>query len=98
MSSPPVTAPPSETVAEAAARMRDHEVSSVVVVDGRRPIGIMTERDLIRFAATGAAAAGTQGPEGMPHEPDVVAPDLDAAGALASLDAHGYRHIPVVEA
>ena len=53
MSSPPVTATPSETVAETAARMREHQVGSVVVVDGRRPIGILTERDLIRFAAAG---------------------------------------------
>jgi citrate synthase len=98
MSSPPVTATPSETVAEAAARMRDGQVGSVVVVDGRRPIGILTERDLIRFAASGAETVGTKVSEWMTEDPDVVAPDLDAADALASLDSHGYRHIPVVEA
>ncbi|MCU1379048.1 MAG: Citrate (Si)-synthase [Acidimicrobiales bacterium] len=98
MSSPPVTASSSETVAEAAARMADHKVGSVVVVDGDRTTGILTERDLIRFAATGAEAHGTKVSEWMTEHPDVVAPGLDVADALASLSSHGYRHIPVVDA
>jgi citrate synthase len=98
MSSPAVTAAPSDTVAETATRMREHEVGSVVVVDGARPIGILTERDLIRFAAAGGEAAGTKVSEWMTEDPDVVAPGLDAAEALASLTSHGYRHIPVVDA
>ena len=53
MSAPVVTALPDETVAEAATRMRDRKVGSVVVVDGDRPIGILTERDLVRWGAAG---------------------------------------------
>ncbi len=54
MSSPPVVAQPSELMTEACARMRDATVGSVVVVDsGGRPIGILTERDLVRFVAVG---------------------------------------------
>jgi len=49
MTSDPLTAEPSETVAEATARMRDRKVGSVVVVDGRRAIGILTERDLVKI-------------------------------------------------
>src|SRR5262245_44067987 len=97
MSSPPVTAVPSETVAEAAARMADHRVGSVVVVDGDRPIGILTERDLVRFGASGASSEGTKVSEWMTEEPDCVAPDVDVQDAFASLAEHGYRHIPVVE-
>ena len=97
MSAPVVTATPSETVAEAAARMNDRRVGSVVVVDGQRPIGILTERDLVRFAATGADASGTKVSEWMTDDPDIVAPTLDAGEAFASLASHGYRHIPVVD-
>ena len=64
MSSPVVTALPSETVAEAAARMGDRKVGSVVVVDGERPVGILTERDLVRFAATGAEPRRPRSPSG----------------------------------
>jgi citrate synthase len=97
MSRPPVTVAPSELIAQASERMRDAGVGSVVVVDGDRPIGILTERDLVRFAAAGADAAGSKVSEWMTGEPDCVAPSLDAADALRSLGERGYRHIPVVE-
>jgi citrate synthase len=97
MSAPPVTAVPSETLAAAAARMQEHGVGSVVVVDGDRPIGILTERDMIRFGAAGADSSGTKVSEWMTGDPDCVGPDLGVQEAFASLGEHGYRHIPVVD-
>ncbi len=97
MSAPPVTAVPSETLAAAAARMQEHGVGSVVVVDGDRPIGILTERDMIRFGAAGADSSGTKVSEWMTGDPDCVGPDLGVQEAFASLSEHGYRHIPVVD-
>jgi citrate synthase len=97
MSSPAITASSSETVAAASSRMVDAGVGSVVVVDGDRPIGILTERDLVRFGAAGAAAADTKVSEWMTSEPDVVAPGRSVQEALAELRDHGYRHLPVVD-
>jgi citrate synthase len=97
MSSPVVTAAPDETVAKAAARMRDRSVGSVVVVDTTRPVGILTERDLVRMAAAGPASGGLKVAELMTADPDCVQPGLSVHEAFASLAEHGYRHIPVVE-
>jgi citrate synthase len=98
MSSPVVTALPDETVAEAAVRMHDHKVGSVVVVDGARPVGILTERDLVRLSAAGTdPAGGTKVAEWMTPDPDCVAPTVGVQEAFASLADHGYRHIPVVD-
>jgi len=97
MSRPPVTATPSETIAEAATRMRDHRVGSVVVVDGERPIGILTERDLVRFASSGADTSATKVSEWMTESPDCIAPGIEITEAWRSLAEHGYRHIPVVD-
>ena len=97
MSSPVVTAPPDETVADAATLMRERTVGSVVVVDGDRPIGILTERDLVRMAAAGPSSAGLKVAEWMTANPDCVEPDLSVQEAFATLAEHGYRHIPVVE-
>lgn len=97
MSAPVVTALPSETVAEAASRMRDRRVGSVVVVDAERPIGILTERDLVRFSASGADAAGTKVSEWMTEHPDCVEPHVAVQDAFATLSDHGYRHIPVID-
>jgi citrate synthase len=97
MSSPPVTAVPSETVAQVAARMDDGRVGSVVVVDGERPLGILTERDMVRFSASGADPAVTKVSEWMTEDPDTVPPEAEALEAFTSLAEHGYRHIPVVD-
>ena len=97
MTSDPLTATPSETVAEATGRMRDRKVGSVVVVDGRRAIGILTERDLVKIAAAGADPSTTKVSEWMTEDPDVVAPDVEVTDAWTSLAEHGYRHIPVVD-
>jgi citrate synthase len=97
MGHPPVTSVPSETLAEASTRMEQKKVGSVVVVDGKRPIGILTERDLVRFAASGADAGATKVSEWMTEDPDTVGPEVSVADAFDSLSSHGYRHIPVVE-
>ena len=96
MSRPAVTATATETVADAANRMREQSVGSVVVVDGDRAIGILTERDLVRLAAAGAANTDRV-EQWMTRDPDSVAPDIEATAAFASLAEHGYRHIPVVD-
>src|SRR5204862_3391328 len=90
-----VTASASDTITAATTRMRDHKVGSVVVVDGRRPIGILTERDLVKIAAGGADPAIAKVSEWMTASPDTVAPDQDVIEAWKSLAEDGYRRLPV---
>ncbi len=97
MSSPPVTTVPTESVAAAAARMVEGKFGSLVVVDGERPIGILTERDLVRFGASGVDGASSTVGDWMTPDPDCVGPDVSLQEAMASLAEHGYRHIPVVD-
>src|SRR6266699_447860 len=97
MSAPVVTGSPDETLAEAAGRMREKRVGSVVVVQDDKPVGILTERDMIRIAAAGADTSRAPVSEWMTPNPDSVAPGVPAAEAFASLAEHGYRHIPVVD-
>lgn len=96
MSHPVVTARPEEALAVASARMRDHGVGAVVVVQGAQPVGILTERDLVRFAAAAAPGPSTVG-DWMTSEPDCVGPDVDVIEAFTRFSEHGYRHVPVVE-
>ncbi|MEM9191292.1 MAG: IMP dehydrogenase [Myxococcota bacterium] len=44
----PVTVTPSQTLHEAFALMREHQISGLPVVEGTRPVGILTSRD-VRF-------------------------------------------------
>ncbi len=98
MSQPVVTVYPADTVADAAACMRDHKVGSVVVIDGnQRAIGILTERDMIRIAGAGSDASTAKVSEWMTADPDTIASGVEARAAFAKLSEHGYRHIPVVD-
>ena len=97
MSSPVVTAEPTESISVAAARMHEHGVGSVVVVDGGRPVGILTERDLVRLAAAGADVPGTEVADWMTAEPFTLGPGVEVVEAWNKLSEKEYRHIPVVE-
>jgi citrate synthase len=97
MSSPVVTAGPEDTVADAAARMSEARVGSVVVVDEKRPVGILTERDLIRLTAAGTPAAEAVLSEWATVELDTIPPATEAVAALEAMEERGYRHLPVVE-
>ena len=97
MSHPVVTVAAVDKMAEAASTMRERRVGSVVVVDGSVPVGILTERDLVRFTAAGADVGTAVVAEWMTESPDTVARDVDVIAAFASLAEHGYRHIPVVD-
>lgn len=84
------------SVAEAAARMYARRVGSVVVVHGNAPIGILTERDLVRFAAGAADARSALVGDYMTADPDTVEESEEVIDAFRRFAAHGYRHIPVV--
>jgi len=53
-----VTAAPVETLLSAAARMSDHAVSCVIVIDDDKILGILTERDILREATHGIGHVG----------------------------------------
>ena len=84
MSPDVLTASPSETIADATARMRDRKVGSVVVVDGSRPVGILTERDLVKITADGTDTAIAKVSEWMTENPDTVTPDVEVRNTWAT--------------
>ncbi len=96
MTEPVVTAGPDETLEAAARRMDEHRIGSVVVVDGARPVGIVTERDLLRATASSAHPATARVRDWMAADPECVDTDASVDQAWRQLADRGYRHIPVV--
>ena len=95
MTQPVITAEPNESLAVAAKRMREHGIGSVVVVQQGRPIGILTERDLLRAAASAATPAPASVREWMASEPDCVDADTSVDEAWRTRSDTGSRHTPV---
>ncbi len=96
MSPSPLTAAPSDTLAATAGAMRARDVSSAVVVAGGRAVGILTERDLTRATAAGAAPAVTPVEHWMTPDPVTMPPDREVPAALERMLERGVRHLPVV--
>jgi CBS domain-containing protein len=86
---------PTTTLVDAARRMHERRVGAVVVSDGDRLVGIVTERDILRAVATGAIGGSVA--DAMTHGPDTIGPE-ESAGQAAALMIHGgFRHLPVVD-
>jgi len=89
---------PRDTVRQAARLMRDKKIAAVLVMEGERLVGILTERDMtVRVVAAGLDAETTQVREIMTSDPDTLAPDDTASDAIRMMKSRNYRHLPVVE-
>jgi citrate synthase len=95
MTEPAITAGTEESLTTAANRMRQHGIGSVVVVEHGRPVGILTERDLLRAAAAAADPSSVTVAEWMARDLDTVDADASIDDAWQQLSDRGYRHIPV---
>ena len=92
------TLPPDATVKEAAQRMRSGDIGSLPVCDGRRLLGMVTDRDItIRITAEGRDAANTTVLEAMTPDVNYVFEDQDVNEAARLMRDQQIRRLPVVD-
>jgi CBS domain-containing protein len=93
-----ISVAPTVTVQEAARVMDEARTGAVVVLDGERPVGIFTERDILRrVVAVGRDPATLPVAEVMTREVAAVRPSLAIEDAMAVVTQKRVRHLPVVE-
>jgi len=86
------------SVHEAARLIREHNIGSVLVMDGERLDGIVTVADMAyRVVAEGLDPDKTILAEVMTANPDTISRDSAAIEALRMMQDGGYRHLPVVD-
>ena len=95
MSKEVFTLPPDSTVSDAARVMVRGGFGSVVIVQGRMLLGILTERDVLRAAAEEDDLRAARVDQWMTENPDTALPDLDSEEAASLMLSRGYRHLPV---
>jgi CBS domain-containing protein len=91
-----LTVDATDALTHAAAQMEARRVGAVLVMNGERLTGILTERDVLRAVATGGVE-GTNVGAWMTHDPDTVGPDERPGHAAAIMIHGGFRHLPVVD-
>ena len=95
----PETAERSETVFVAARRMHARNVGTLIVVDAdRRPVGIVTDRDLVvRVMAAGRDPRDTTVEQAMTAQLRMLSENASVEDALATMRSLGIRRMPVVD-
>jgi len=97
MSTRVVLTAPDEPVAAAAAAMVRHGVGSALIMQGRFLAGILTERDVLRAAASGSDLTHSPVSAWMTKDPEQASPDTTVEDAAQLMLLHGFRHLPVLE-
>ena len=92
-----VTVSPDTTVTEAAAGMVRARVGSVVVLQGTFLAGILTERDVLRAAASGEDLSVSLVSAWMSPDPQAATLDMSAEEAAQIMLLNGFRHLPVLD-
>jgi len=85
-----------ERISDAARQMVGRGVGAVLVVEGDKLSGILTERDILRAVAEGFGEDARVG-EWMTKHPETIEA-TDTTDHAAALMIHGgFRHLPVME-
>lgn len=94
-----LTIRPDSTVAEAARMLSERRIGSLVVsADGRRALGILSERDIVREIGRRGPACLGESAESMMTSDLVTCTRGDSADdVLATMTRGRFRHLPVVE-
>jgi signal-transduction protein with cAMP-binding, CBS, and nucleotidyltransferase domain len=99
MSSPAQTVAAETNLAEAAAIMRGGRISSLFILDAQgRPLGILTERDILNALVEKGAAALELGAAARASAPvAALPPDAFVFSAIARMAHGGFRHLAVTD-
>lgn len=86
------------SVREAARQMAEKHIGCLVILDGQRLKGVITERDvMIRVVAAGLDAEATPVAEVMTSRVATVSPDDSSDSAMMRMREGGFRHLPIVK-
>ncbi|QDV09279.1 Arabinose 5-phosphate isomerase KdsD [Planctomycetes bacterium Poly30] len=92
-----LVASPDDTVRGVARRMAEHDVSTMLIVEGGRLVGIVTDRDLRRRVLGGEIPDTADIARAMTSDPITVKPDADASMAMLTMADRDVHHLPVVD-
>jgi len=93
-----ITVGPQETIRSALALLAEHNIGALVVVDREgRPVGILSERDIVRTAARDEAVFAKTVSVLMTKDVIVGLPTDDLESVGRTMTDRRIRHLPVVD-
>jgi CBS domain-containing protein len=93
-----LTIAPSDTVTKLLADLAAHNVGALLVVDGGRVVGIVSERDVVRRIAERGAALLDAGVDQIMTAEVVSCSSKDSVDSIAeTMTERRVRHMPVID-
>lgn len=86
-----------DTLAEASAKMWRQQTGSLLIMDGARLVGIVTERDVLRTIGEGHDPKAVSLRDVMTSDVVTVKSDLSVREAAQIMFEKWFRHLPVVD-
>ena len=97
MQKPVHTLPPADKLREAAGIMSKENVGSVVVVENERPVGIVTEKDLIKALDEGSGKLEQPIRDAMSNPVTTIVTDEHPTVGLTMMAKKAITHLAVVD-
>ncbi len=93
-----VTITPDQTIREAIALLIKHRIGALVVVDeAGSVVGLLSERDIVRAAATNEALFGNSVSAIMTTNVIVASPGDDIRSVEQTMTVKRFRHLPIMD-
>lgn len=93
-----VTIAPGETLLAACRSLASRNIGALLVVDGDKPVGILSERDIVRnIAEHGTTALTMKVSEVMTTDIIIALPEDDLNYASSTMTEKRIRHLPVMQ-
>lgn len=89
---------PDDTLAEASAKMWQQQTGSLLIMNGDKLQGIVTERDIMRIVAEGKDPKAVPLRDAMTTDVVTIDPDTALTDAAQVMFDKWFRHLPVVTA
>jgi len=93
----PRTVSPDDTIQNAARIMRDEDTGAVPVVEDGRPVGMVTDRDIVVRAVADGGLTGRSVRDIVSTGVVCATPEMSTRDASELMREHQVRRLPVVE-
>jgi CBS domain-containing protein len=92
----PLATGPDAPLGEVLQLLRAQRTGALLICDGSTLVGIVTERDALRFMAEGTDLA-TPARDLMSAPPTTIPSEAPVSAAIEKMASGGYRHLPIVD-
>jgi CBS domain-containing protein len=93
-----IIAKPSDSIGQVAELMNKNEIGCVIIVDNGKPVGVVTERDLIRRVVCSSKDSRKERVSAIMSKPLIEAsPEMPAGDAAKLMLERNIKKLPIVE-